>query len=321
MKQLLLFSSLIIAGITQATAQSIPSKYNNVEFLQTFGNKAPATWGDDDYVQTYFVAVPLEYKQPFYIRIFDANCGGAHDQINGVYNTKTKFTIYGGNGAYSNEDARSINPTGNYNSGVLLHSKIFDAAPEFDNNWFTFGPINPSEGEFDKELNAHVFKIITEGITGDDGNMYNYYISTSANENKPIEGLNAFAYEISFRMQSKTEQKQIHIYPFVDKKVVSVTQNNFDFDNLGFVRLTTIAKKVNIQDVSLDGTWAKTLAKITDAEHNTSLDYCIVNTSSKTNDVSLYFVNQYGKAIPFFTTPTGGLPKYKYKINVSYDVE
>ncbi len=321
MKHYLFFCLLLFSAITAVVAQPIPSKYNNIEFLQTFGNKASAAWGDDDYVQTNFVAVPLDYKQPLYIRIFDANCGGAHDQINGTYNTKTKFTVYGGNGAYSNEDARKINPVNNYDSGVLLYTKVFDNSPEFDNNWFTFGPINPSEGEFDKELNAHVFKIITEGISGDDGNMYNYYISTSGTDNKPIEGLNTFAYEISFRMQPSAEQKQIHIYPFVDKQVVSITQNNFDFDNLGFVRLTSVAKKVNIQEASLDGTWAKTLAKITEAELNTSLDYCIVNTSTKTNDATLYFVNQYGKAIPFFTTPIGGLPKYKYKINISYDVE
>jgi hypothetical protein len=320
MKHILL-TTLFFVVITTTWAQPIPSKDNNIDFLQTFGNKAPATWGDDDYVQTYFVAVPLNYKQPFYIRVFDANCGGQHDQVNGTFNTKTKYTIYGGNSTYSNEDARNTEPVGNYKSGVLLHTKLFDNSPEFDNNWYTFGPINPSEGEYDKDLNAHVFKIITEGITGDDGNMYSYYVSTSPTDNKPIEGLNAFAYEISFRMQPKTAQKQMHLYPFVDTKVVSVTQNNFDFDNLGFMRLTTIVKKVNPQEVSLDGTWAKTTAKITDAEHNTSLDYCITNTNSKANDAVLFFVNQYGKAIPFFTTPIGGLPKYKYKINVSYDVE
>ncbi|MBC7412853.1 MAG: hypothetical protein H7331_10430 [Bacteroidia bacterium] len=316
-----LLTVLFCVAVTTIWAQPIPSKDNNIDFLQTFGNKAPATWGDDDYVQTFFVALPFNYKQPFYIRVFDANCGGEHDQVNGTFNTKTKYTIYGGNSAYSNEDARNTNPIGNYKSGVLLHTKVFDSSPEFDNNWYTFGPINPSEGEVDKDLNAHVFKIIAEGISGDDGNMYSYYVSSSAIDNKPIEGLNAFAYEISFRMQPKAEQKQMHLYPFIDNKIVSVTQNNFDFDNLGFMRLTSINKKVNAQEVSLDGIWAKTTAKITVAEHNTSLDYCVINTNNKANDAVLFFVNQYGKAIPFFTSPIGGLPKYKYKINVSYDVE
>jgi hypothetical protein len=320
MTKIIIFISSILCFVN-VVAQPIPSKDNNIEYIQTFGNKAPATWGDDDYVQTYFVAVPVDYKQPLYIRVFDANCGGEYDQINGAFNTKTKFTIYGGVGAYSNEDARNTDPIGNYKSGVMLYTKIGDNTPELDNNWYTFGPLNPSEGEFDKDLNAHVFKIIAEGITGDDGNMYKYYVSTSPTENKPIEGLNAFAYEISFRMMPKAVQKQIHLYPFVDKTVVSVTQNNFDLDNLGFIRLTSVTKKVNPQGCSLDGNWSRTLCKINEAEYNSSLDYCLLNSSSKTNDAVLFFVNQYGKAIPFFTTPIGGLPKYKYKINVSYDVE
>jgi hypothetical protein len=32
----------------------------------------------------------------------------------------------------------------------------------------------------------------------------------------------------------------------------------------------------------------------------------------------MYLTNQYNEAIPFFSVPIGGVPKYKYKVDVQY---
>ncbi len=316
-KYLFIFPLIFLAFISKA--QPIPSKENNFQFLQTFGNKAKPTWGDDDFNQIYFISIPINNKDPFYIRVFDADCGGQNDQENVEFNTQTKFSVYGGAGSYSNADARKTSPIGNFNSGVLLATKKFGIDAKYDNNWYEFGPFNPSEGEYDKDLNANVFKIIAEGINGDDGNMYNYFISAKSNENKPIEGINSFAYELSIRISPNTK-KIAHIYPFIDKSVVSIVQNNFDFDNIGTFKLTSVARKNVNQTLSTDGLWEKGKTPITDVEKNTSLDYSISNDGKFPNDIVIYFVNQYGQAIPFFTTPIGGTPKYKYKIDINYEI-
>ena len=87
-----------------------------------------------------------------------------------AFNSSTKFSIYGGAGAYSNKDARGVNPTGNFKSGTQLATKTFSSNDvTFDNSWFTFGPFNPQDGEVDKTLNATIFKIVVEGLDGDDG--------------------------------------------------------------------------------------------------------------------------------------------------------
>jgi hypothetical protein len=297
-------------------AQAVPSEVENIEYLMTFGNKAEKKWGDDDFIQIYFFAIPVKQTNPIYIRVFDPDCDGALDQINNQFNTKTRFTIFGGKGCYSNKDARKVDPSGNFKSGLQLCTKTFSNQANYDNKWYTFGPFNPKEGEYDKQLNCFIFKIVVEGIDGDDGNTYKFYLSQKDKSNVPVEGGNAFAYEVCFRLQLKSNETS-HFYLFADKDVVSINQQNFDFDKDGDMRLTTISKKNHLLQTSGDDEWKGNLEKITKPEQNTSLDLQITKKSTKANDMVLYLTNQYNEAIPFFTVPIGGIPRYKYKVDVS----
>jgi hypothetical protein len=298
----------------------VPSKLENISSLVTFGKDAEAKWGDDDHVQTNFFSVPVNYTAPIFIRIYDADCGGKEDQANGVFNSKTKYSIYGGKGCYSNKDARNINPIGNYKSGNLLATQTFGVDNNADGQWITLGPFDPKDGEFDEDLKANVFKIITEGISGDDGNLYKFYLSTSEFQNTSVPGGNAFYYELSFRLTNNPGAKA-HFYPFIDKYTVAVKQYNFDFDSDGFIRLNSIAKKLQSCNISNDGKWSYSIAKIVEEEKNTSIDIEFIKKSNKANDMTFYILNQYDEAVPFFSSPIGGIPKYKYKIGVQTAVE
>ena len=186
----LVLSCLAGLPVPKADAQLVPSKEENIDYIVTFGSKASPAFGDDDNVQTYFFSIPVNQRAPVFIRIFDADCGGKLDQINnGAFDSKTKFSVFGGAGAYSEKDARNINPIGNFKSGHLLESKVFGVNPTADNEWVTMGPFNPQEAEFDKDLNANVFKMVVEGVTGDDGNVYRFFLSTSPTKNQAVEGL------------------------------------------------------------------------------------------------------------------------------------
>lgn len=298
-------------------AQLVPSKIENVEYLVTFSKQADDKWGDDDHVQINFFAIPKKEKNPIYIRIFDPNIGGKHDQKNKKYNSTTKFSVYGGNGAYSDKRSRLVNPVGKFRTGVLLKSKIFGNENIYDDNWYTFGPFNPQEGEYDKDLDAYVFKVIAEGENGDDGNMYRYFLSSSKDDNKEIEGGNSFTYEMTIRL--KNDLKEVaHFYPFINDQIIALQQHNFDFDNNGFIRLTSVVKKSHEMSTSGDGKWNISDHKISQKEHNTSLDIHIINKKEFKNDMTIYLLDQYKNAIPFFSIPIGGIPKYKYKIDVQY---
>ncbi|TNE53580.1 MAG: hypothetical protein EP338_11190 [Bacteroidetes bacterium] len=298
-----------------AAAQAIPGAEQGIEFLCTFGKASNPYYGDDDFSQTFFFVIPKNYKQPFFVRIFDPEVGGKHDLIKNTPNTQTGFYVYGGSGAYSNKNARGINPKEGYKSGILLQSKVFSNQGHTDNQWVSIGPFIPNQGEFDKDLNGYVFKIICEGISGDDGNLYNYFLSSSQKENKHIEGANSFTYEISFRLPLNSGTK-CHIYPFVDNNIISITQYNFDMDDEAELRINSVSKNHVKLDVSGNGDWASTKYPVTEEEKNTSLDIQFIKLQDRVNDVTFYMMNQYNEAIPLYSSPIGGKPKYKYKVDI-----
>jgi len=164
MKRVIFFILLIISTATQA--QMVPSSFEQIQYLVTFGPKCSPAWGDDDNSQVFFFLIPYSFTKPVFIRVFDPTTGDNIDQKNGVWDTKTKFTVYGGNGTHSDLDSRKTDPVGNYKSGDLMASKTFDSSKKYDNKWYTFGPFNPLEGEKSEEMKGHIFKVIAEGVEG-----------------------------------------------------------------------------------------------------------------------------------------------------------
>ncbi len=297
-------------------AQQVPSNDEKIPFLCTFGKSSDPNWGDDDFVQTFFFVIPQTEKNPVYIRVFDPEVGGKNDEIHGSYNSKTRFSVYGGKGAISNPDAKKNTPTGNYKSGIELSSKVFTGDTANDNKWYTFGPFNPVEGELQPEFNGYIFKLVIEGMEGDDGNLYRLFLSSQPNNNKAIEGANAFAYEYSLRLFD-TKGSVSHLYPFVGTGVTAVQIKVFDFDDDGILRIVSVAKKGELAKSSGNGNWLTTEHKVVNEEINTSLDIQFIKQKdSKNNNVVVNVTNQYGELMPFFTAPIGGVPKFKFKIGV-----
>src|ERR1700756_2619015 len=316
-KIIILFVLLLELCFSNLSAQPFPSADEKIPFLCTFSKNSQKDWGDDDFVQIYFFVVPQTEKNPIYIRVFDPDIGGKYDEVHDVFNSKTRFSVYGGKGAVSNPDAKKQTPTGNFKSGIQLSSKTFGDDPTFDDKWYTLGPFNPVEGELQPE--GYVFKLVIEGMDGDDGNLYKMFLSSLPNENKAIEGGNAFTYEYSFRM-ADTKGSISHLYPFVSGGITAVKISVFDFDDDGILRVVSVAKKGEITKSSGNAVWLDNTHKITSEEINTSLDIQFVKQQdSKNNNVVVYITNQYGELMPFYATPIGGVPKYKFKIGVKAD--
>jgi hypothetical protein len=312
----LFYFLLAVLLMKNAYGQPVPAGDENIPYLMTFGPKAGTSWGDDDFSQTFFFLIPKSYNQPVFIRVFDPDTGGAIDELDGVFDTKMTYSVYGGKDCYSDKDAQETQPKGNYKSGNLLASKTFGDQPNYDNNWYVFGPFNPTEGEFVQKFDGYVFKIIVDGVAGDDGNLYRYFLSTKMDENKAVEGANAFAYEYSFRMYDNPVEVS-HIYPYVDDRTISVKLSNFDWDSDGFIRTVSVARQGQLSKVSGEDNWVEDEFKIFDEEKNTSLDIQFIKRKSnpvKNNNVVVNVRNQYGELLPFYVIPIGGVPKYKYAV-------
>ena len=276
----LLYRVLILAFIlglpvaSRLAGQAVPGKDENIPFLVTFGKNGKTSWGDDDFSQIFFFSLPRDFRQQFYIRVFDPDCGGEHDEIQGDFNTKTMFSIYGGKGVdpEKNEESRGLENGLNYKTGNLLASRVFGTEARYDNKYYTFGPFNPAEGDFNERWNSYIFKIICEGISGDDGNLYRYFLSRDANNNLPIEGANAFTYEYTFRMWNDFKSVA-HIYPYVDTGIVFIKQSNFDWDVDGKILVVSKYKQGIEVPISTEDNWVNSKIPIEIPEIGSSLDF------------------------------------------------
>jgi len=316
-RYVLIISFILNAGI-YLFSQSAPAIDENIPYLMTFGGNASTSWGDDDFCQIFFCVIPSSQTDPVYIRVYDPDTGGDLDELKGEFNTVINFSIYAGQGCWSDTAAQSIHLTGNYKSGYLLTSKSFGADPKYDKKWYSFGPFNPSEGEYVEKLGGRVFKIIAQGISGDDGNIYKYFLSTSPVENVAVEGGNFFTYKYHFRLSD--DQKQVcQIYPYADDKTISIQVSNFDWDNDGIIRLFSVAKNGIFCDVSGDNLWTVREFPIVAEERNSSIEIQFIKNKSvkiRNNNVVVAVRNQYGVSLPFYVVPIGGVPVYSPKIRM-----
>ncbi|MCC6370646.1 MAG: hypothetical protein IT236_06570 [Bacteroidia bacterium] len=297
-------------------AQEVPSSQENIPYLVTFGLNSEHSWGDDDFSQTIFFMIPKGQTAPIYIRVYDPDTGGELDETNAGWNTKMKYSIYGGKGAYTDKDAQNVNPVGNYKSGVLIDSRVFGSETSTDKKWVTFGPFNPVLGEYVKNMDSYLFKLVIDGLAGDDGNLYKVFLSINPNENVSVEGANAFAFEYSVRLQS-VANSVAHVYPFADPDVASFHIKCFDFDNDGQIKLYSSVKNGHLVKTNNDNEWSESKHPIKPEEKNKCLDLQIVKKGDYKNDVVFYITNEYDMPVPFYAAPLGGVPRYKYKISIS----
>lgn len=299
----------LLAAIVVVIGQPVPADDENIPYLVTFGGDAETSWGDDDFSQVFFFVVPETHNEPMFIRVFDPGISGEIDEKKGSFDTKTTFTVYGGKGCISNDDAKNTDPEGDYDSGNQLASKTFGA--EYDEEWYSFGPFNPSSGELDERYGGYVFKVIATGVSGDDGNLYRYYMSNSSEENKPIEGGNAFTFEYTFRMHDDPSEVS-HVYPYIDSEVISVKQGNFDWDYDGDLKIITNTRWAIHLTKSGNANWGRSEHEVKEKEKESSFDVQFhknADSPAKNNNIGFYITNQYGETLPFFVIPIGGIPR------------
>lgn len=317
---LILLSGFMSPG--KISGQPVPGKDENIPFLVSFGKDGKTSWGDNNFYTIFFFSIPKDYTKPFYIRILDPECGGENDEIQGEFNSKTKFSVYGGKGVdpenEANVESRGLVKGDNFRQGNLLSSKIFGIDAKYDNKYYSLGPFNPSEGDFNAKWNSNMFKVISEGISGDDGNLFRYYLSSDANTNVPIEGANAFTYAYHFRMWNDFKSVA-HIYPFIDTGIVFIRQRNFDWDNDGNILVVSRYKQGIKVPISNEDDYEESQIPIEGPEVGSSLDFQFHKRQDelvRNNNVVITLENQRGDAVKFFSSPIGGVPVYQAKTKV-----
>lgn len=262
------------------TALSSPATTLVTGELVTFGPSAPTSEGDNDHVQEIVFEVPNSYTGDLYLRILDADTGGAVDEMRSGGSTM-RYTLNG--------------------NGQLAQITIgTDAA--YDNQWVAvFGPHAANTGS--GAGSSWVFELVIEGISGDDGNIYNVALSTDPLANTAPLGSRAFAYSWTFPLRSGSPRRW---YPYVPSGTTFFEQWNFDMDDQGQITLQTPIRQypVPASGISSDNASASSVLGVDSAsEVNATWAVILEYPAAGWNDLTFWAAGD-GAPLAIFTQPT-----------------
>lgn len=297
-KTLLIVIGLLLglALAKDAFCYKVPPKDSNINYLYVFGPDGKKGYGATKAPQVVFLRVPDGYAGNVEISVYDPDIGGYIDEKSGSWNTETRFSIFGGDKAYSSIAGLSENDISDFNQGTLIAEKTFGEDKKYDRAYYSFSPISASKGE--KIGNYRYFKIVAEGVKGDDNNMFALDISPDEVE--------SFSQALNLRLSEKTGQKMA-LYPEIPSSASKIVEYNFDLDPAGGnIELISLTKAYRLNG-SGSGVWANTKIDVDPRDAGKRWVYEIVKGTQPNANMSMYLTTGDGKAVPvFFAAGTSG---------------
>ncbi len=286
-----LLACLIIPALVYA--YRIPDPNSNINFMYVFGRDGKASYGARKAPQIIFVKVPEAVKEKVKISIYDPDVSGAYDEKSGEWNTRTRFNIYGGTDAYTSIAGKTFEQIKRYDRGHLLASKTF-SKDEYDATTYTFGPFEVTDGELFE--GSRYFKIVAEGLSGDDSNLFAIEISPENSE--------AFAYEISIRL-SEIKGTRMELYPYIPRNTSRLIENNYDLDkDGGWIKLIGPTEAF---DINRSGTGSWNSTKIDVPVQISEIDRCwiyeITKDTQKNANMAFYITDENRETLPIYFRP------------------
>jgi hypothetical protein len=290
--------------------------------LLTGGTGVGPEHGDDDHVQVIFFEIPTSYGggNPVYFRIYDADTGGGGDVSEatlgldqrwiGSWNTSMRYTLRGGPDAYTLAQA-SHPDAGQIASGSLLDQTTIGAGAAgaaYHDNWgLVFGPYTANQGE--ARPTGWVFKLVVEGLGGDNGNVYQAAVSVNPGDNTAPAGSRIFAYCWTFTFT--TAPPQPPFYPHLPAGTSVFVQHNLDFDDdgSGTMTLHTPLQDISVPASGISGVgveaWSSHPVGAGEDGTTWTVDMDIQSPFGR-NNASFWVtrVDENGPALAIFTEPT-----------------
>jgi PKD repeat protein len=247
-------TSLMPLLMARAASAAVPR-------LITYGHQTPVAEGDDDHVQVVLVKLPVSRTEPVAIRVFDPDCGGAHDELFGVFDTTTRFSVYGGEGAATGAGGRSaISGSSALEGGRLLTASTFGPNDGGDGAWTTLAMVDPADGELVGD--SRWFRIVVEGLDGNDGNVYDLRVTRSSNSEAPVESAMLLSPAPTVRLAEG--DSRIELWLNLPAANDAITVREFDAAGAGLT-LETVARSLAVAS-SGDGTSRDTRLQLLELE-------------------------------------------------------
>ncbi len=238
-KKLVSFLVWLIIILTTISA----AFYQENILLITYGKDAHTIEGDNDYEQEIIIRVPMRTKNTLYMRIFDPDVGGSlDDKYRWSWNTRTLFEFSG-------------------TDKTIIASEKFGVDPKKDKKWHTLARFNPNEGELQDE--HYIFRLHVKGLAGDDGNVFDLFVSRYSDKNQKPDGVMMLNYEPTVRLPE--DQKTAELRFFIPQEISEINVRNFDLADAD-IKLTTAFRSDLAGTPSGQGNWSDSKVRLTDVE-------------------------------------------------------
>jgi len=195
---------------SSAIARTVPGEFSKSPYFYVFGPDGDILLGAEDSELVLFIDVPrhdpgdpLIHVNDVLISIYDPDTGGMKDygrKNPRDWDTITRFSVYG---------------------RELLDSKEF-AEYGHDMSYFNFGPYSRDMG---KDMgDFYRFKLVVEGIEGNDANLFRVKILPDEAE--------SFSESLTFRL-ARNKGDKMYFYPQVPAGTDYIVVENYDLDKEG----------------------------------------------------------------------------------------
>ena len=260
--------------------------------LITYGPGAASSEGDNDHEQEIYFLVPAGTKGPLWVRIWDADCGGDHDQIGRDGFGTTRFELFGGEGAWTTGligDAASQDPA--RPSGVQLREADYSIDPALNNDWSNFAKVEIAQGEAVGD--EVVFRLLIRGIAGSGGNVYDVALSSEERHNVEPPGVRILSPALTFR---QPEPNRIAELPFfVPQGSTRLRVANFDV--VGTEITLETAYRTTSLDVSPQGEAATSLVALEPIETGRMAALTLIGLAETPNDATFWVATEEGERL------------------------
>lgn len=287
----LIFALFLHGGVSNAGIAENP-------LLITYGNRAPIREGDPDYRQLVRFSVPSGFDGRLHVRVFDADTGGTKDEEFFRYDTSMRYALFAASpnisdGLTRDEDGILTETP----AGRLLGETTISVDDARDGRWSTLFSVNADQGEV--IAGRREFFVLVEGIAGDDGNVFDVFVSRADDENLLPEGAKLYSFIPTVRVLDRDRLTELRLK--TPSGVPQLDVGNFDTSG-GEVAFTTPFRTLTL-DSTGQGEWVKTRITLRNAEKDGPAAVTFGGGQEIPNDITFYVTKPNGEPLPIDLPP------------------
>jgi large repetitive protein len=273
---------------------SATAEAQEAPLVVTYGPKASTAEGDPDFREVIFLSVPDGLEDRLYLRVFDPDTGGEHDLVyNAADDTQVRFTLFGGEGAYTGVAGAGVEPGAEQlAAGTALGEQVVAASAASDDRWQTLFSVAAEQGE--AVGGRRIFRLQVEGVAGDDANLYGATLSLRDRRNLAPQGLEIVDFAPTARVPDKTRMTELRFQVPADGEKLTI--RNFDAANgsLAFVSAFRSAPLT----ASGQNEWRESEIVLQPDERGQIAAITMAGGDEIPNDVTLEIRDQAGQLLP-----------------------